>query len=107
MSITVKPGEAIPLELWSGNSGDQAGEYVILPVLDYRQITFAGSNVLHLNMPPGNELFLPGEIRAPDKAGIHELHLICVHKPYQVLDQEVTDPFVRLYMRSAIVVQDR
>ena len=78
MSITVKPGEAIPLELWSGNSGDQAEEYVILPVLDHRQITFAGSNVLHLNMPPGNELFLPGEIRAPDKVGIHELHLICI-----------------------------
>jgi len=33
--------------------------------------------------------------------------LFVFHEPYQFLDQEVTDPFVRLYMRPAIVVQDR
>lgn len=104
MSTTVSSGEVIPLELWAGNAGDSAKEYVVLPVLDYRQIAFAGSRVLHLNMPPGSELFLTGEIKAPDEAGVHELQLIYLFDPYRLPD-EISDPFVMSLMHSAIVVE--
>ncbi len=104
LTVTGKPGEILPLELWARNPSDQTKEYVVIPLLDFQQITFAGSDVLHLHMPPRSELFIPGEIQLPTAEGIHELQFISIFDPYRDLD-EITDPFVQSAMRSALVVE--
>lgn len=104
LSVTASPGETLALELWGRNTSDTARRYVVLPLLDYQQIPFGGSSILHLHMPPGSELFLDGQIKVPDKAGVHELQFVSIFDPYRSLD-EVIDPFVQSVMRSAIVVE--
>jgi hypothetical protein len=104
LSATAEPGEAFPLELWARNPDDQLEDYVVLSVLNFQQIPFAGSEVLHLRMPPESELYVPGQIQLPDEEGMHELQFITIFEPYQPLD-EVQDPFVQSIMRSALVTK--
>jgi len=104
LSTTARPGELFPLELWARNSSERARDYVVLPLLDFRQFYFAGSDVLHLRMPPGSELFVADQLRLPNEEGVHELQFIYIFDAYQALD-EVTDPFVQSVMRSAFLVE--
>ena len=104
LSAAARPEEMFALELWARNPSDRPKDYVVLPLLDFKQTAYAGSNVLHLRMPPGSELFIPGQIRLPDEEGVHELQFLYIFDPYQNLD-EVTDPFVHSVMRSALVVK--
>ena len=106
LSATAEPGEAFLLELWARNPNDQLKDYVVLPVLNFQQVPFAGSEILHLRMPAGSELFIPGQIQLPDEEGVHELQFITIFEPYQPLD-EVRDPFVQSIMRSALVIKGR
>lgn len=99
-----EPGAVFPLELWARNTHDQVAEYVVLPLLAFQQVPFAGTDVLHLYMPPGSELFVPGQIQVPDESGIYEFQFVTIFEPYQ-LRSEVTDPFVSSDMRSAIIVE--
>ncbi|HDQ74230.1 MAG TPA: hypothetical protein ENN19_19360 [Chloroflexi bacterium] len=99
-----KPGEDFSLILWARNPDNQSRDYVVLPMLNFYQVSFAGSEVLHLHMPAGSELFIPGQIRLPDEEGVHELQFLIVFEPYHPLD-EVRDPFVVSDMRSALVVE--
>ena len=103
LSATVEPGEVFDLELWARNPNDRPEDYVVLPLLDFRQIPFAGSTVLHLRMPSGSELFIPGQIKLPKEEGVHELQFVIIFDAYQALD-EVRDPFVNSVLRSALVV---
>jgi hypothetical protein len=101
---SAEPGEAFPLELWARNPNDQPRDYMVLPVLNFHQVSFAGYEVLHLHMPPGSELFISGQIQLPDEEGVHELQFIAVFEPYQPLDK-VRTPFVLSDMRSALVTK--
>jgi hypothetical protein len=104
LSATVEPGGMFPLELWAMNGRDRPSkDYVVLPLLNFRQVPFAGSTVLHLHMPPGSELFTPGRIGVPDEEGVHELQFVAIFDPYRPLDK-IRDPFVQSVMRSALVV---
>ncbi len=104
LSTTAKPGEAFLLELWARNPNDQLEDYVVLPLLNFQQVSFAGSEILHLRMPAGSELFIPGQIQLPDEKGVHEFQFVTIFEPYQILDQ-VRNPFVISEMCSALVTQ--
>lgn len=47
-----------------------------MPVLNFQQTAFAGESLLHLRMPPGSELFLPGQVQLPKARGTYELQFI-------------------------------
>ncbi len=98
------PGESFSLELWARNPSADTQNYVILPVLDFQQIPFAGEPLLHLSMPAGSELFIPGQVQLPGTRGVHELQFIIISDPYRPLE-EVRDHFVGSDMRSALIVE--
>lgn len=105
LSATAEPGGSMfPLELWAMNGSDRSKDYVVLPLLDFRQTPFAGSPVVHLHMPPGSELFIPGQIGVPGEEGVYELQFVAIFDPYRPLDK-MRDPFVQSVMRSALVVE--
>lgn len=104
LSATAEPAEPFALELWAMNPSDRLKDYVVLPLLDFRQTPFADSTVLHLRMPSGSELFIPGQIKLPDEEGVHELQFVTIFDAYRALG-EVRDPFVQSVMRSALVVE--
>lgn len=106
LSANTLPGKAFAMELWARNPSNKPRDYLVLPLLDFRQTLFAGSKVLHLRMPPGSELFVPGNIQVPTERGVHELQFISIFDAYRDLE-EVTDPTVESVMRSALVVEDR
>jgi hypothetical protein len=105
LSTSVSSGEAFAVELCARNPVNRLRDYTVLPLLDFKQIAFAGFNVLHLHMPPNSELSIPGQVRLPEEDGVHELAFVYIFDPYQELD-EVSDPFVQSVMRSALVVED-
>lgn len=105
LSADVNAGTTLTMQLWARNSGKIAWDYFVIPLLDYAQTSFAGRKLLHLDMPPGSELFIPGDIRVPRENGVHELQFISIFDPYQALEQ-VTDRVVESSMRSALVVKD-
>ena len=105
LSSEVHAGARLSTQLWARNPGDKLRDYFVIPLLDYGQVSFAGSNVLHLRMPPGSELIIPGDIQMPSENGVHELQFISIFDPYQALDR-VTDKVVESSMRSALVVKD-
>lgn len=104
LSAPASPGETFALEVWARNPSDQMRNYLVLSLLDFKQTGIADSSMLHLHMPPGSELFIPGQIGLPDEEGTHELQLIYIFDPYQALDS-IPDPFVQSNMRSALVVE--
>lgn len=103
-TTAASPGERLQLELWARNPDDQTEEYVVLPLLDFQQIPFAGSKALALRMPPSSELFVPGHIPLPNEKGIHELQFVYIFEPYRDLNK-VTDPFVQSVLRSGIIIE--
>jgi hypothetical protein len=103
-SAVAKPGQVFAMELWARNPNEESKDYLVLPLLDFLQISMAGSKVLHLRMPPGSELFIPASIRMPNHGGVHELQFVCIFDPYQDLDQ-VTSGVVESVMRSGLVVE--
>lgn len=102
---TVNPGEQLPIDLWARNGSDSPRRYVALPLLDFQQTQFAGSDALYLHMPPRSELLINEQFEAPPKAGIHELQMVYIFDPYRDLETEVEDPFVQSPLRSAVIVQ--
>ncbi len=92
------------LQLLARNPTDRHRDYLVLPLVDFRQTPYAGSRMLHLQMPPGSELIIPGQIRLPKAEGVHELQFVCIFDPFRDL-AEVSDPFVQSVMRSAIAVE--
>jgi hypothetical protein len=104
LSASGSPRETFALELWARNPSDQSRDYLVLPLLDFKQTDFVDSNILRLHMPPGSELFIPGQIGLPDEPGVHELQFIYISDPYQSLDT-VSDPFVQSIMRSAVLIE--
>ncbi|RMF28465.1 MAG: hypothetical protein D6759_15785 [Chloroflexi bacterium] len=100
---TVEKGEALEVELWARNPGARPRDYVVLPLMDFGQTTFADAPLLHLHLPPHSELFIPGRIPLPREEGVHELQFITIFDPYRDLER-VSDPFVNANLRSAIVV---
>ena len=104
LSASDSPRETFALELWARNPSDQSRDYLVLPLLDFKQTDFVDSNILRLHMPPGSELFIPGQIGLPDEPGVHELQFIYISDPYQSLDT-VSDPFVQSIMRSAVLIE--
>lgn len=104
LSETARPAEEFALELWASNPGDRPRDYVVLPLLDFRQVPFADSPMLYLRMPPKSELFIPGRLRLPDERGVHELQFVYVFDPYHDVDA-VTDPSVQSDIRTALVAE--
>lgn len=104
-STRAKPGATFNMELWARNPNENPRDYVVIPLVDFTQASFAGSKVLHLRMPPGSELLIPGSIRTPNEVGVHELEFIYIFDPYQDIES-TSDPFVKSFLRSALVVQD-
>lgn len=97
------PGESFSLELWARNPSVDTRNYVIVPVLNFQQIPFAGEPLLHLSMPAGSELFIPGQVQLPGTKGVHELQFIVIFDPYRPIE-EIRNPFVGSDMRSALIV---
>ncbi len=106
LSTSVKSNTTLDIELWARNSDHVSRDYLVLPMLDFMQVPFTQNDdgLLHLTLPPGHELYLPGQIAIPTIEGTHEFLFIFIFNPYQPLD-EVADPFVQSEMRSAIVVE--
>ncbi len=104
LAAEARPGESFSLELWARNPSTDTRNYVIVPVLNFRQVPFAGEPLLYLSMPAGSELFIPGQVRLPGNKGVHELQFIIISDPYQPLE-EVRDYFVGSDMRSALIVE--
>ena len=105
LATKTRPGAAFALELWARNPADNiTREYVIVPVLNFQQTSFEGDSLLHLRMPPGSELFLPGHVQLPKAKGTHELQFIVIFDPYLPL-QEVQDRFVHAPMSSALIAE--
>lgn len=98
------PGESFSLELWARNPSSDTRNYVILPVLNFQQVPFAGEPFLYLSMPTGSELFIPGQIQLPRTKGVHELQFIVIFDPYRPIE-EIRNPFVGSDMRSALIVE--
>ncbi len=72
LAENVAPGAILPVELWGSNPATRTIQYVVLPLLDFQQIAFAGSNKLHIRMPPQSEFFVPGDVQLPAVVGVHE-----------------------------------
>ena len=104
-STRAKPGMTFNMELWARNPNENPRNYVVIPLFDFTQVSFAGSKVLHLRMPPGSELLISGSIPIPNDMGVHELEFIYVFDPYQDIES-TSDPFVKSFLRSALVVGD-
>lgn len=104
-STNASPGKALEMELWARNPNAELRDYLVLPLFDFQQIPFAGSKVLHLQMPPGSELLVPGSIQLPGDRGAHELQFLSISDPYHSLD-EVTDSIVQSVLRSAVIIED-
>jgi hypothetical protein len=99
------PGEPVALELWAKNDTEQTRDYIVLAFLDFQQIAFGSFEAIHLSMPPGSEIFIPGAVKVPDERGLHELQFVYIFDPFQAIDTEVRDPFVQSQSRSAITVK--
>lgn len=105
LAADAQPGEQVALELWAKNDTDQTRDYIVLTFLDFTQISFGNFKTIHLSMPLGSELFIPGTVKVPDERGLHELQFVYVFDPYRAIDTEVRDPFVQSQSRSAITVK--
>ena len=97
-------GEMFELELWARNPNNELRDYLVLPLLDFQQTSFAGSKMLHLQMPSGSELLVPGSVQVPIKTGVHELQFLYISDPYHSLDG-VTDSTIQSALRSALVIE--
>jgi hypothetical protein len=104
LTADARPGESFSLELWARNPSVDTRNYVIVPLLDFQQIPFAGEPLLYLFMPAESELFIPGQVQLPSTRGVHELQFIIISDPYRPLE-EVRDHFVGSDMRSALIVE--
>ena len=102
----VRPGEDFSFNLWARNADGYPKDYVVLPLIDFKQIPCSGVQVFHLHMPSGSELITPCHIRVPSEPEIHEFQLVYIHDPYQKL-RMVRDPFVRSAVRSALVAKTK
>jgi len=103
-AITARAGAAVDLELWADNQRDIALEYVVVPFLNYRQVSYAGSNRLLFHMPPDSSLFVPGRVQVPNREGVHEFAFLYVSDPFLAIEA-VTDPFVQSDMRAGIIAE--
>jgi len=104
MTITARAGASVDLELWASNRDEALREYVVVPFLNYHQVSYAGADRLLFHMPPDSSLFVSGQVQVPDREGIHELTFLYVFDPFQDIEA-VTDPFVRSAMRAGIIAE--
>jgi hypothetical protein len=98
-----QPDQPFALQLWALNETNQSMDYVVLPLLDYRQVNIGAGKVLQFSMPVGTELFVSGKITLPHEPGVHELQVIYIFNPYEAVDGHL-DPFVHCITRAALVV---
>lgn len=89
------------LELWASNPSEEMRDYLVISLMDYRQVVFDSSSVLHLRMPPASQFFVSGRVLAPLTPGMHEFQFISIADPYRDLDK-VSFIFVYSVMRSGI-----
>jgi len=100
---SIPAGQPLDLELWAKNRTTADRQYVIISLVDYHQVPFAGQKWLYLEMPAASELFLPGQLPIPRPDGIYEVQFITVSDPYERI-AHTSNPFVTSPMRSAVVV---
>jgi hypothetical protein len=105
MSTTINSGDVMDLELWARNTSERSKNYIVLPLLNFQQIPFAGFKSLYLHMPPGSELFVPGQVQLPEVERVNEFQFITIFDPYRPL-ADITDPFVQSNLRSAIITSN-
>ncbi len=105
-STNATSGSVIGLQLWARNTRERLKRYIVLPLLNFKQTSFADDQILYLHMPSRSELFVEGRVQLPQQESVNEFQFITIFDPYVSLDV-VSDPFVQSEIRSAIITTDQ
>jgi len=102
LSAEVKPGEFFDYSINIAADKNYPVSVAVVPLLDYYQISlenYTNDNVSHFSLGPGEKLAIPATLRIPDDAGVHELMVLWIPKPYQSIDDDAKS--VRQYHQWA------